>query len=401
MTEPQRRTGEPGLLERVRRLAAAPARLPRVGRGLLGGLQRSPLRKPPPGAQPGALHVPEGAPAPQMTAMIWDADRLEERRLDGPEDVAALPLGDGRVAWIDLDGFGDEAVLQQVGAILGIHPLALADIVHVPQRPKAEMHGDRLLVIAQMASVGAGGAIEVEQVSLVLGPGWVATFQEWPGDVFEPVRVRIRSRTARICSEGPDYLAYALLDAIVDGYFPVVEALGAAIEELEEEVIEKPTPDTLARIHATRRTLLHLHRVQWRQRDALGSLLRADEFPFGAAVRPYLRDAHDHAFQTLDAMDTQRELVVGLLDVYLSNASNRLNEVMKTLTVVATVFIPLTFLVGVYGMNFEHMPELHWRWGYPAVWGVMLAVVAGLLLWFRRRGWLGDGRTRPAGRDPR
>jgi magnesium transporter len=191
---------------------------------------------------------------------------------------------------------------------------------------------------------------------------------------------------------GADYLVYSLLDAIVDGYFPVVEALAEEIDRLEEEVLDKPSTATLHRIHDVRRLLLVLHRVQWQQRDALGCLVR-DEAPFfGAAVRPYLRDLHDHAVQVLDVIETWRELCVGLTEIYLSTVSNRMNETIKTLTVTASIFIPLTFIVGIYGMNFEHMPELRWRWGYPAIWAVMIATVAILLLYFWRRGWIGSRR---------
>jgi magnesium transporter len=193
----------------------------------------------------------------------------------------------------------------------------------------------------------------------------------------------------------PDFLLYALIDAVIDGYFPVVERLGDIVETLEEEIIERPNVSTLTRLHATRRTLLMLHRVQWRQRDAVNSMLRDEALPIGDDLKPYLRDAHDHAFQTLDAIDTYREMVAGLMDLHLSSASYRMNEVMKTLTIVATIFIPLTFVVGVYGMNFDHMPELHWRWGYGATWGVMVAIAVGLLGWFRYRGWLGGESDRP------
>ena len=293
-----------------------------------------------------------------------------------------------------MQGFANRDALERIGQVFGIHPLALADVVHIPQRPKAEMHDDRLLIVTQMAQLTEAGEIEVEQVSLVLGPGWVVTFQERPGDVFEPVRERVRSTTARIRHMGADFLAYALLDAVIDGYFPVVEAIGGILEHLEEEVIAGPGAAALARIHATRRTLLHLHRVQWQQRDAVHTLLRDESFPFSEPVRIYLRDAHDHAFQTVDAIEIYREMAMGLMDVYLSSASHRMNEVMRTLTVMASVFIPLTFVAGVYGMNFERMPELHWEWGYPAVWGFMLATGCGLLAWFRRRGWLGGAQKR-------
>jgi magnesium transporter len=338
--------------------------------------------------------VPTDAPHPQLRAMSFGRDELEEFVIESVAECRERLARPGRTAWLDVQGFGSEPILQQIGGQLGIHPLAMADVVHVPQRPKVELYGDRLLVITQMARVTESGELVVEQVSFVLGPGWVVSFQETPGDVFDPVRARIRSGSTRIRGMGPDYLLYSLVDAVVDGYFPVVESLGSVVESLEERVIEDPDVASLMRLHATRRILLALHRVQWRQRDAVNALLREEDLPISEAVHPYLRDAHDHAFQTLDAIETYREMVSGLMDLYLSRASHRMNEVMKTLTIVATIFIPLTFLAGVYGMNFEHMPELHWRWGYPAFWLAMVVLAVGLLGWFRFRGWLGEGSGR-------
>ena len=376
-----------------RRLAEARAGLPEGALDFLGSAHRWRRRTPPAGALPGELAIPAGAPRTTVRWMRYAADRCEEGTLaDGAlAALGAAAPAPGQVTWYDVEGFGDPALLERIREILAIHPLALADAVNVPQRPKAELYGDRLLVVMQMALVSGAGEIEMEQVSLVLGPGWVATFQERPGgDAFDPVRVRIRSEAARIRQLGADYLLYALVDAVVDGYFPVVEAIGGAIDALEEELLDRPTRATLARIHATRRTLIHLHRVQWRQRDAIASLMRDEEFPISPSVRVYLRDAHDHAFQTLDALEGYRELSVSLMDVYLSAQSQRMNEIMKTLTIMASIFIPLTFLVGVYGMNFDVMPELRWRWGYAATWVVMLAVALALLFWFWHRGWLGD-----------
>jgi magnesium transporter len=341
------------------------------------------------------MAVPTDAPQPEIRALAWDGDALEERTIADPSELPGLVATPGRTTWIDVTGFGDRALLERLREALGIHPLAMADVVHVPQRPKAELHDGHLLVITQMARVSEG-SLEVEQVGLVLGPGWVASFQERPGEVFDPVRERIRQPSTRIRRRGADYLLYALVDAVIDGYFPVVEALGGVIDALEEEVIASPNRAGLARIHATRRTLLELHRVQWRQLDAVNTLLRDEALPISEALHPYLRDAHDHAFQTLDALETFRDMLVGLMDLYMSSASHRMNEVMKTLTIMATIFIPLTFLSGVYGMNFDHMPELHWYWSYPTFWGAMAALAGGLVLWFRRRGWLGDGdRDRP------
>ena len=292
------------------------------------------------------------------------------------------------MTWIDVASFGDLRRLERIGEILDIHPLAMADAVNVGQRPKAEPYGDRYLVVTRMAQVLPDHRVCLEQVALVLGPGWVASFQEDPGDVFDPLRERLRHRLGAIRRLGADYLTYALLDAVVDGYFPVVEELSGVLEALEEEALESPRRATLARIHAARRLLLQLERLLWQQRDAVSGMLNSPEAPFADSVRLYLRDTHDHTVQILDAVETYRQMTVGMVEIHLSSVNNRMSEVMKTLTVMASIFIPLTFIVGIYGMNFDHMPELRWRWGYPAVWAVMIGVVLGLVLWFYRRGWL-------------
>ncbi len=381
--------GRGSVVRAGRRLVRASADLPREALAFLG---RPPLgrhRRAPAGAVPGEMVVPADAPEPVIRILSYAADEIEERVLADLAELGEALRAPGRTAWIDVQGFGDRALLEGLREALEIHPLAMADIVHVPQRPKAELYDGHLLVIAQMARVTDEGEVAIEQVGLVLGPGWVATFQERPGDVFDPIRARLREAGTRIRHGGADYLLYSLVDAVVDGYFPVVESLGGLIDDLEEEVLEQPSRACLARIHATRRKLLALHRVQWRQLDAVNVMLRGEEFPISRELRPYLRDTHDHAFQILDAVDTYRDMVVGLVDLYMSAASHRMNEVMKTLTIVATIFIPLSFMASVYGMNFEDMPELGWRYGYPIFWAAMAALAGSLLLWFRRRGWLG------------
>ncbi len=377
-----------------RRIAEESAEIARDPVRFLGTAHRPRRRGPTPGSVPGAMVVPGDSPKPTIHVMAYGEEGLVEHDVERVDELRDLVQMEGSTAWIDVEGFGDQAVLTEIGEVLGIHPLAMADVVHVPQRPKAELHDERLLIILQMARLTEAGDIIVEQVTLVLGPGWVVSFQERPGDVFDPVRERIRLTTTRIRRMAADYLVYALLDAVIDGYFPVIEVLGGIIDALEEEIVEHASRGTLTRIHATRRTLTTLHRIQWRQRDAIAAILRDEELPIAEAVKPYLRDAHDHAFQTLDAIETFRDMVVGLMDLYLSSTSHRLNEVMKTLTIVATIFIPLTFVAGVYGMNFDYMPELRWRWAYPVCWGLMIALGGGLLFWFRRRGWLGEAGDR-------
>ena len=351
-----------------------------------------PERRPPPGARPGALVMPADAHPTRVRALSCDGGRVEEREITSPEELRAACAQPG-VVWIDVVGLGDGAVLGWLRDVLGVHPLAVADVAHAPQRPKFEDYGDRDLVIAQQVRVLPDQGIDMSQVSVIASPRWVVSVREEPSDLLEPLRSRLLGQ-APMPRLGADYLAYQILDAVIDGYFPVLEALGELLEELEEEVTTRPGRDALVRLHATRRVLLMLHRTMFRQRDALAQILRGDGRPFGPEVRIYIRDAYDHALQVIDTIESYREVVVGLVDVYLSMVSNRLNEVMKTLTVMASIFIPLTFVVGVYGMNFDVMPELHWRWGYPAVWVLMIAIAAGLLAWFRHRGWLGgeDGK---------
>jgi magnesium transporter len=343
-------------------------------------------RMPARGSSPGTLGELSGAP-PRIELIAYSADSCECRPITDVEEIATLVKDTSRVCWIDVESFGDGKALARIGEILNIHPLAMADVVNVPQRPKADLYGDRLLLVTQMARL-VEDSIDIEQVSIVFGqPGWVVTFQERPGDVFEPVRERLRAG-ARVRQFGADYLTYALLDAVIDGYFPVVESIGSAIEGLEDDVLAQPSRETLVRIHEVRRSLVSLHRILWRQRDAIGGLVRDTDCPFKESVKVYLRDAYDHAFQIVDAIDADRDLASGLMELYLSSASHRMNEVMKTLTLVATIFIPLTFVVGVYGMNFDFMPELHWRYGYYVVWAGMIALGGGLYWWFRRRGYL-------------
>ena len=351
-------------------------------------LTTQPKRAPARGSSPGTLGDLTGAPPPRIELIAYSADSCEARLLDDVEEIGRLVQDRSRVCWFDVESFGDGKELARIGEILGIHPLAMADVVNVPQRPKADLYGDRLLLVTQMARL-VEDAIDLEQVSIVYGPGWVVTFQERPGDVFEPVRERLRAG-ARMRQFGAEYLTYALLDAVIDGFFPVVESIGSAIETLEDRVLAQPTRETLVRIHEVRRSLVSLHRILWRQRDAIGGLLRDTDCPFSESTKVYLRDAYDHAFQIVDAIDADRDLASGLMELYLSSASHRMNEVMKTLTLVATIFIPLTFVVGVYGMNFDFMPELHWRYGYALVWAGMIALGGTLYWWFRRRGYLED-----------
>jgi magnesium transporter len=341
--------------------------------------------------------LPQDTCATAIRAMIFTEGHSEERSVASSEELAAAAEAGG-VTWIDIVGLGDGSVLHWLHEALGIHPLAVADIANVGQRPKFEDYGERDLIITQLVYANDAEDVSIEQVSIVVGPGWVVSVLERPHAVFDPIRERIRSGTALICRMAQDFLAYALLDSVIDSYFPFVEDVGEVLNEIEEEITDRPDRHSLNALHAVRRTLLTVHRVMWRQRDALGQIMRDEASPFGDAVRVYVRDLLDHAVQVLDAIETYREIGVGLSDLYYSSVSNRLNEVMRTLTVISTIFIPLTFIVGVYGMNFDYMPELRAPWGYYAVWAVMVALAGGLLLWFRRRGWL-ERVERPRDRE--
>ena len=293
------------------------------------------------------------------------------------------------VAWYTVDGVHDVDLLQKIGANFGLHPLVIEDISNTTQRPKLEWFDSYFFIAAKMITCQSRGAkIRSEHVSIVGGQGFVLLFLEDPGDLFAPVRQRIEAGKGAIRSRGADYLVYALVDAIVDYYFPVIEEMGEHIERLEEEVVTSPSATTLRGIHRMKREVISLRRSIWPMREVVNSLTR-DESPFvGAEVKIFLRDLYDHTVHVIDTIETMRDIITGTQDVYLSSVSNRLNEVMKVLTVMSSIFIPLTFIVGVYGMNFRFMPELESRWGYPTVWLVMVLLSLGLLTLFRRKKWL-------------
>jgi magnesium transporter len=345
-----------------------------------------------PGTSPGTLQAPAGHPAHPTTVSViaYDPDAVVETTVRSAEELAPYCDRPG-VTWIDIVGLADVGLIDRIGALFGLHPLALEDVVHVGQRPKAEDYGNHFYIV--MKELHATADLEVEQISLFFGARCVITVQERPGDVFDPVRERIRKGRPRIRGAGGDYLAYALIDALVDQYFPLLEAFGERLEDLEEELIEDPTPATLQEIHRARRELLLLRRAAWPQREVINAIERDDSGLVRKETRLFLRDCYDHTIQALDIIETYRELAAGMLDVYLSSISNRMNEVMKVLTIMATIFIPLTFIAGVYGMNFDpraspwNMPELEWAWGYPAALVAMAAVGLAMVVWFRRKGW--------------
>jgi magnesium transporter len=347
-------------------------------------------RHPPVGARPGTLAVPPGGLRPRMHLVRYGPGGVEEREVTDPGELGPPPPEQPGVLWLDLQGLGDETTLRRVGDRFGIHPLALEDLVNAPQRPKIEEYQDQLLIIARMARLVNGTGLVADQVGLVLGSGYVLSFQERYGDVLDPVRVRLREGLGPIRSAGADYLAYALLDTTIDGYYPVLEELSEVLARLEERILVHPGPRSLDRLNRVKRVLVAMRRGIWPQREALNRLLRDGSRLVCPEVRVYLRDTYDHAAQVVDVVDSHRDLVAGLLNTYLSALGNRTNEVMKMLTIMASIFIPLTFLAGVYGMNFDAMPELREPWGYPALLGVMILTALSMLYYFRRRGWLGE-----------
>lgn len=355
-------------------------------------------RRTPAGAAPGAFVLPAEAAPPRVQVIRYGPDRLEEETVTGAREAFERISGEG-VTWIDVQGLGDGRLLSELGAFLGLHRLAIADVANPGQRPKVEDYGDILFCVIRMVTPDGQDGDRWEQVSLFLGKTWVLTVQEFPRDCLDPLRKRLREASRSIRSEGADYLACMVLDAIVDGYFPHLERLGELLEDLETRLVSRPEESTLGEVYRVRRELMTTRRAAWPLRETYSQLLRDGHALLTAPTRPYLRDTADHVFQVVDVIETYRELAGSFVDVYLSSLANRTNEVMRVLTVLATIFVPLTFLTGVYGMNFDttspfNMPELGWRYGYLAFWGVGLAMATALLVVFRRLGWLGGRRGR-------
>jgi magnesium transporter len=293
------------------------------------------------------------------------------------------------VTWINIDGVHDVEVIEKIGRHFDIHPLVLEDILHTGQRPKMENFESYLFIVIRMLYYDdEKHETTSEQVSLLVGKNFVISFQEMVGDVFDNVRDRIRGGKARIVKEGADYLAYSLLDTIVDSYFSILEKTGDRIEILEEKLISDPSPETLSIIQKIKREMIFLRRSVWPLREVISSLERDESEIIHESTHVYLRDVYDHTIQVIDTVEALRDMIAGMLDIYLSSVSNRMNEVMKVLTIIATIFIPLTFIAGVYGMNFEFMPELKMRWSYPVVWMVMGVVGILMLGYFKRKRWL-------------
>ena len=354
-------------------------------------------KRTPVGAPPGTLVADPLSSATKIDFFSYNTKELVERHA---ADVSELgeAMRDDMITWINVNGLADIALIQQLGKVLDLHQLALEDVINVHQRPKVEEFDDHLFIVIRM--LAHSDARETEQVSMFLGKGYVLTFQEKPGDQFDPVRQRLRAHKGRIRGMSADYLAYTLLDAVIDGYFPALEKKGESIELLEDQVVTRPNQNMVRIIHETKRDLLELRRAVWPQREMLNALMRQEGDFIQDSTTIYLRDCYDHTIQLIDIIETYREICSGLVEIYLSSLSNRMNEIMKVLTIMATIFIPLSFIAGVYGMNFDprsspwNMPELGWRFGYPFAIGLMAAVAGGLLFSFWRRGWIGGTKSK-------
>ena len=342
------------------------------------------------GASPGMLvHIGEQrVDETRITLIDYDEAHLQERMLDGIEE--AFPLKDlPTVTWINIDGLHEVDTIEKVGQHFNIHHLVLEDILNTGQRPKTEEFEDVIFVVLKMLHYHKDAEkITSEQFSLVLGSNFLITFQEIQGDVFKTVRERIRIPKTRIRNAGCDYLAYALIDAIVDYYFVILEALGDKIENIEIQLLDNPTRDTLEIIHEMKREMIYLRKQIWPIREIINSLVKSESSLIQEQMHIYFRDVYDHTIQIIDTIESYRDILGGMLDIYLSTLSNKMNEVMKVLTIIATIFIPITFIAGVYGMNFKFMPELEWRWGYVMAWAIIV-VVAGIMIgFFKKKQWL-------------
>ena len=323
----------------------------------------------------------------RISAIDYDEKNLVEKDEISIEECKSF-ADSPSVTWINVDGLHDPEIIDKIGTTFDIHPLLLEDIMNTEQRPKIEDYDKYMYCVLKMVYMDKRKHICVEQVSIILGDTYVISFQERTGDVFESIRQRLKNKKGRIRTLKADYLAYSLIDSIIDHYFVILESIGEVIEGLEEEVIERPTRKTLLNIHKLKRNMLYLRKSVWPLRELVSYLKRSESDLIEDNTGFYLSDVYDHTIQVIDTLESFRDMVSGMLDIYLSSISNKMNEVMKVLTIIATIFIPLTFIAGIYGMNFAYMPELQWKWGYFAVLGVMLIVFIGMIIYFKRKKWL-------------
>lgn len=359
-------------------------------------------RRSAPGTQPGTLVAPTNAEKTVCRVMAYSEADLHETTAKSVEEILALRQR-FPVVWVDVSGLADVAFVQKIGSAFGLHPLALEDVLDGHQRPKIEEFPENVFMIAR--TIKGGPHIDTDQIAFFLGKDFLLTFQEFASGCFDPVWARLREGRGQMRQSGPDYLNYALLDAIIDAYFPVLEQCGEELDHIEEKIIASPLPQDIERLHNLKRDLLVARRAIWPHREMINAIIRNENHLFQERTRLYLRDAYDHTIQLMDFIETYREISSGLIDVYISSASARLNEIMKVLTVIATVFMPLGFITGYFGMNFNtqvspwNMPELGWRFGYFYAIFLMVLTVGGLVWYFWHKGWIGAATARPKSAD--
>jgi magnesium transporter len=325
----------------------------------------------------------------EVTLIDYDEQTFEERTLQSMDECAVYKAKP-TATWINVEGVNNPVLIERIGECFGLHRLVTEDLMNVVQRPKVEDYGEYLFVVLKMLTYDEkDGRIVPEQVSLIVGENFLLSFQEGvKGDVFPLIRDRLRAGKGKIRKMGVDYLAYSLLDALVDGYFVILERLGERIDLLEEELITRPARSIMEQLYQLKRELLFMHKAVWPLREVVSALVRRESPLIREATTPYLRDVYDHVVQAIDSVEIYRDMLSTMLDLYLSSVSNRMNEIMKVLTIIATIFMPLTFLAGVYGMNFKHMPELEWKYGYFGLWGIMIGIGVGMYFYFRRKKWM-------------
>lgn len=343
------------------------------------------------GLPPGTLvHIgEESTSSVKINIIDYDPTHFEEKIAVDAKECCHFK-DKPTVTWIDIEGIHDAKLIEQLGRDYGLHPLLLEDIMNSEQRPKMEDYGSYIFIVLKMLSYDKeNDSVKAEQVSLILGNNFVISLQEGhEGDVFDGIRARIRNDKGRHRKMGTDYLCYSLIDAVVDNYFIILEQLGERIEDIEDELVANPTRETIHAIHALKREMIFLRKSVWPLREVISALERGESALIQQSTAVYLRDVYDHTIQVIDNIETYRDMLAGMLDIYLSSLSNKMNEIMKVLTIIATLFIPLTFLAGVYGMNFRHFPEIEWRWGYAGFWAVTIIVAVGMIIYFKRKKWL-------------
>lgn len=340
---------------------------------------------------PGTLvHIGEKlSDTTKITLLDYEGDHYLEKNIDHIEELRAFKDRQ-TVSWVHIQGIHDTRILEQLGDVFGLHPLILEDILNTDQRPKMQDMGDYMFIVLKRFcnTCDEHSDISAEQISVVLGPHYVISFQERADALLDPIREHIKTSKGRIRKAGADYLAYSIVDMVLDSYFGILETLGDKIEIEEEALVNNPTPATLRVIQHLKRDMIFLRKSIWPLRETISALERSESPLIQDATGLYLKDIYDHAIQVIDTVETYREMLSGMIDIYLSSLSNRMNQVMKVLTIIATIFMPMTFLAGVYGMNFKHFPELEWQWGYPLFWIINLTIAVVMLILFKRKKWL-------------